>query len=127
MNRLRTYSSVIAGLPHLDGRENIDFRAYKKNPLEFLERVDEVLNRNKENRWTIIKGMLDEYFRNVFDNWWTATRHEVNSYAAFKVAFKMKYWSESTQNIIRDDISNGRYDPNGGQSMTCLLYTSRCV
>ena len=49
--------------------------------------------------------MLDEYFKNVYDNWWMATTHEVQSYAAFKAAFKTKYWSESTQNIVRDNIS----------------------
>ena len=127
MNRLRAFPNILAGLPHLDGREHIDFRAYIKNPLEFLERVDEVLNRNRENRWSVIKGMLDEYFRNVFDNWWTATRHEVDNYAAFKVAFKLKYWSESTQNIIRDDITNGRYDPNGRQSMTTYFLGKICL
>ena len=42
MNRLRAYPNLLAGLPHLDGREHIDFRAYTKNPLEFLKRVDEV-------------------------------------------------------------------------------------
>ena len=124
---LRTFPNVLSGLAHLDGREQIDFRAYMKNPLEFLERVEEIISRNRENRWSVIKGMLDESFRNTFDNWWTATRHEVENYAAFKVAFKLKYWSDSTQNIIRDDITNGKYDPNGRQSMTCLLYTSRCV
>ena len=117
----------MTGLPHLDGRESIDFRAYKKNPLKFLERVDKILNRNKESRWTIIKGMLDEYFKNVFDNWWTVTRHEVHSYAAFKAAFKMKYWSESTQNIIRDNISNSKYDHNTGQSMTAYFLGKICL
>ena len=87
-----------------------------------LERVDEILNRNKASRWTIIKEMLDEYFKNVFDNWWTVTRHEVHSYAAFKVAFNMKYWSGSTQNIIRDNIRNGKYDHNTGQSMTAYFW-----
>ena len=73
MHRLRTLPNILSGLTHLEDREQIDFRAYVKNPLEFLERVEEVINRNRENRWSIIKGMLDESFRNTFDNWWTAT------------------------------------------------------
>ena len=95
--------------------------------MEFLERVDEALARNRENQWTIIKGMLDEYFKNVHNNWWTATRHEVPNYAAFKAAFKIKYWSESTQNIVRDSISNGKYDYNNGVSMTAYFLGKICL
>ena len=84
MNTLRTYPIPMAGIQRLDNQESIDFRTYKKNLMDFLERVDEALARSRENRWTIIKGMLDEYFKNVHDNWWTATRHEVPNYAAFK-------------------------------------------
>ena len=40
VNRLWNFPSVFSGLTHLDGREQIDFRAYVKNPLEFLERVE---------------------------------------------------------------------------------------
>ena len=127
MHRLRTLPNILSGLTHLEGREQIDFRAYVKNPLEFLERVEEVINRNRENRWSIIKGMLDESFRNTFDNWWTATRHEVESYDAFKIAFKQKYWSETTQNIIRDDITNGKFDLNGRQSTTTYFLGKICL
>ena len=37
MHRLRTLPNILSGLTHLEGREQIDFRAYVKNPLEFLE------------------------------------------------------------------------------------------
>ena len=37
MNCLRAFPNVLAGLQHLDGWEQIDFRVYIKNPLEFLE------------------------------------------------------------------------------------------
>ena len=111
----------------------------------------ENIARNRETRWTAIRSMLDDYFKDVHDNWWTATRHEIQNYADFKTLFKAKYWSESTQNIVRDDICNGKYDHNKGTTLTayflgkvcmarnlepkipeeclvtCLLYTSRCV
>ena len=70
--------------------------------------------------------MLDEYFKNVRDNWGTATRHEVQNYAAFKAAFKTKYWSESTQNIVQDNISNGKYDYSNGLSMTAYFLCKIC-
>ena len=47
MQRLRTLPNILSGLTHLEGREQIDFRAYVKNPLEFLERVEEIINRNR--------------------------------------------------------------------------------
>ena len=111
----------------LEGRDQIEFRTYSKNPLEFLERIEEIIHRNRESRWSIIKGMLDESFKNTFDNWWTATRHEVGSYDTFKTAFKQKYWSEATQNIIRDDITNGKFDVNGRQSMTTYFLGKICL
>ena len=51
-----------------DSRESVNFRDYRRNPLEFLGRVDEILNRSKENRWNMIKGILDECFKNINDN-----------------------------------------------------------
>lgn len=75
--------------------------------MEFLERIKKNLTRNRENRCTTIKGMLDEYFKGMTDNWWTATQHD------FKQLFKAKYWSESTQNIVRDNLWNGKYPARG--------------
>ena len=36
-----------------DNRDVINFKNYKKNPIEFLERIDENLTRIRENRWTV--------------------------------------------------------------------------
>ena len=63
----------------------------------------------------------------IRDSWWTATRHEVGSYDTFKTAFKQKYWLEATQNIIRDDITNGKFDVNGRQSMTTYFLGKICL
>ena len=52
----------------LDNRENINFKDYRRNPIEFLERVDEGLNRMKENRWSMIKSLLDDCFKGITDN-----------------------------------------------------------
>ncbi|KAI0244191.1 hypothetical protein L0F63_007478, partial [Massospora cicadina] len=62
-------------------------------------RVEEHLARIRETRWNNIKSLIDEYFKEIHDNWWTATRHEVHSYDEFKAQFRAKYWSEATQNI----------------------------
>ena len=126
----------VSNIQTTDNREGINFKNYKKNPMEFLERIEENITRHREMRWTSIRSMLDELFKDINDNWWTATRDDIQDYQEFKTLFKAKYWSESTQNIVRDNICNGKYDPYRGQTPTayflgkvyfCLLYTSRCV
>ena len=66
----------------------------------------------------MIKNLLDESFKNINDNWWKAVRNEVNNYSEFKQIFKVKYWQESIQNIVRDNLSTGRYDAGRGQTLT---------
>lgn len=68
----------------------------------------------KETKWNIIKSMLDGCFKNMINNLWTVVWH-IMSYAKFKNTLKTKYWSKSIQNMIRNGICNGRYDPNWGQ------------
>ena len=87
-----------------DQKENINFKNYRGNPIEFLDRIDKWFCRIKETRWNIIKNLLDDCFKNINDNWWSAVRNETNNYEEFKKVFRSKYWSDS-----------------------CLLYTSRCV
>ena len=66
------------------------------------------LNQTRENRWSIIKNFLDEGFKGINDNWWSAIRNEVHNYDEFKQMFRDKYWSEAFQNIIRDNLCNGK-------------------
>ena len=98
-------------------KENINFKIYRGNPIEFLERIDEWFSRIKVTRWNVIKSLLDECFKSINDNWWSAVRNELSNYEEFKRTFRSKYWSDSVQNMIRDNITNGRFN-------VCLLYTS---
>lgn len=50
----------VSGIQNLNNREGISFKQYKKNPMEFLERVEENIARNRENRWTSIWSMLED-------------------------------------------------------------------
>ena len=95
--------------------------------MEFLERVEENITRNRENSRMVIRGMLDEYFNDSHDNWWTPTRHEVQNYAEFKTLFKAKYWSESTQNIVCNDLCNGKYDTSRGATLTAYFLGKVCL
>ena len=94
-----------------ENREVINFKSYRRNPIEFLKRVEELIERNRDTRWTTVRSLIDEMFRDTNDNWWTATRPEISCTQEFKTLFREKYWSESTQNVVRNDISNGRYEP----------------
>ena len=118
---------MISQFQHMDNREVINLKQYKRYPMEFLERVDEQLVKTRENRWTIIRGYLDEYFRDINDNWWTATRHDLTSYEEFKDVFKGKYWSKATQNIVWDNICFGRYDASRGTTFTAYFLGKVCL
>ena len=75
----------------------------------------------------MIKKFLDASFKNITDNWWTAIRNEVHNYQEFKQVFKTKYWSESIQIIVRDNLCNGKYDPTRGQSPTAYFLGKVCL
>ena len=60
-------------------------------------------------------------------NWWTAIRNDAHNYTKFKQIFKNKFWSESIQNIIRDNLYNGRYDSTRGQTLTAYILGKVCV
>ena len=111
----------------MDNREAISFKTYRRNPMEFLERVNEQLIRNGEDRWPVIRSYLDEHFREISDNWWMALRHDLWNYDEFKAAFKARYWSEATQNIVRDNICHGRYDASRGTTLTAYFLGKVCL
>ena len=71
--------------------------------------------------------MLDEMFKETYDNWWTATRPDIQSIQEFKTQFKAKYWSESTQNMVRNNLSNGRYENQNGQSLSSYFLGKICM
>ena len=59
-------------------KENINFKIYRGNPIEFLERIDEWFSRIKVTRWNVIKSLLDDCFKSINDNWWSAVRNELS-------------------------------------------------
>ena len=118
-NRPMNYTPI----PWGENREVINFKDYHRNS----ERLEELLNRNREARWHMVKGILDEGFKNIVDNWWTAIRNEVNSYEGFKQLFKLKYWSESIQNIVRDNLYIGKYDATREQTPTAYFLGKICI
>ena len=123
INALKDRPIMSSHISCSENRETINFKNYKHNPIEFIERVEENLARTRETRWTTIKSMIDDMFKEVHDNWWTAVRPDINNFSEFKKLFKDKYWSEATQHVVRNNISNGRFDPYlGPVSYTHLMW-----
>ena len=83
-----------------ENREWLNFRQYKRKPMEFLARIEEYIAKHRGNRWVNNRELLDESFREMTDHWWMANRSEIEDYQQFKSLFKAKYWSETTQNLI---------------------------
>ena len=70
---------------------------------------------------------MDDCFKGITDNWWSAIRNEIHTYEEFRRVFRSKYWSESVQNIIRDNLCNGKYNATLGQSPTAYFLGKVCM
>ena len=99
MDRLNVRPTCSTHHTTLENQDSVSFKDYRKNPIEFLECINEGLSRMKENRWSTTKTLLDDGFKGITDNWWSAVRNEINTYEEFKRAFRSKNWSESIQNL----------------------------
>jgi hypothetical protein len=51
-------------------------------------------------------------------NWVSSEYHKIDSYQSFKAQFSKLFWNELEQSRVRCEIYQGRYDRNGGESMT---------
>lgn len=92
---------------------------YKRNAAEFLEWLEEPLQRNRENSWLIIKDMIDKCVQQVNYRCWTAIGEHINNFENFELHFRNKYLSES-QYILRDHICYGN-DRLGDKPTTYFL------
>ena len=128
LEMIRNRQFHVPNFQFTDYREKINFKNYRRNLMELLERIEENITKNRETRWTVIRSILDEHFKDMTDNWWTATQHDINDYPEFRALFKAKCWSESTQNIVRDNLCNkSKYDPQRGQSPTAYFLGKVCL
>lgn len=48
-------------------------------------------------------------------------------YAEFCKAFRQKYWSESIQYVVRNEIKHGRHDPKKGMSPMAYFLNKVCI
>lgn len=50
--------------------------------------------------------------------WWRVMRQRITNYEEFRQAFIGKFWSNETQQKVRDHLEYGRFRPNGEISMS---------
>ncbi|KAI0243815.1 hypothetical protein L0F63_007377 [Massospora cicadina] len=94
-------ATVEAAMTNITGQVRQSQEEIERKPMEFLARIEEYMDKHRGNRWVQNRELLDESFREVNDHWWMANRSDIESYQQFKSLFKAKYWSETTQNLIR--------------------------
>lgn len=99
-----------------------EFRLYKHNPIEFLNRFNDYITQTGENKWEKIKYLLDNSFHGMYDGWWNAKRTDLQNYEQFVSSFTNKYWSEAKQHQVRNDLEHGKYDINRGMSPTTYFW-----
>ncbi len=49
---IRNRSTNITGIPVNENREWLNFRQYKRKPMEFLARIEEYFTKHRGNRWS---------------------------------------------------------------------------
>jgi hypothetical protein len=100
-------------------RDNIPrMQDYRTNPMEYLRNLKELLEYREITNWKIIKKIINESCTQQTEIWWYVCKDTLNSFSEFEAAFKARYWNELHQNIAREKILAGHYNPNRGQSMT---------
>ena len=57
---VRTRPTNINSIPTTESREGINFKNDRKNPMEFVARIDEHFNKYRITRWNSNREMLDE-------------------------------------------------------------------
>jgi hypothetical protein len=62
----------------------------------------------------VLRAIKDSFAQ----NWVSSEYHKIDSYRSFKSQFSQLFWNELNQSRVRCDIFQGKYDRNGGESMT---------
>ena len=91
-------------------------------PMEFLKELKEIQETyypSENTRW------LSRHLTGEAAIWWRIVRGQVNTFQEFEEIFVEKYWGDTQQERIRDQLEYGRFNPNGSLSM--IQYMERFV
>jgi hypothetical protein len=116
--------STAVDYQHKDIPRMQDFR---RNPIVFFNRLTEHLAYTRTTQWSGVRRVLDICFNGIHDQWWAANREVIADFPSFEESFKSKYWSESIQHIVRDDLENGTYKRGGNLSLTAYFLGKVCI
>ena len=62
MEAIRNRPTNFTNIPINENREWLNFRQYKRKPMEFLARIEEYMAKHRSNRWSNNRELLDESF-----------------------------------------------------------------
>ena len=60
MEVIRNWQTNFMDIPINENREWLNFRQYKRKPMEFLARIEEYITKHRGNRWINNRELLDE-------------------------------------------------------------------
>lgn len=93
-------------------REQLIFQGSELYPMEFLSDMEETQRRyydENDTRW------IGQHLTHEAGTWWRLTRHQISSFNDFRELFVRKFWDETRQEGVRNDLEFGRFDFNNPQ------------
>lgn len=101
-----------------DGNKEVRYDGTDPYPMEFLKELTE----EKEKYWEggEVKW-IGQHLEKDASIWWRIVKDQIRSFDEFVDVFTEKYWSTDRQELARDNLEYGRYDPRGKLSSVQYL------
>lgn len=100
-----------------DRRDVPRFVKYGRNPMKFIERLEEFLITNKINDFSVIKNILQIAFERI-DSWLDLIVDDLIDFEDFKTQFKGRYWNDRIQATFRQRIEIGKFNEKFNKPMS---------
>ncbi|XP_039292195.1 uncharacterized protein MAL13P1.304-like [Nilaparvata lugens] len=85
------------------------FDKFRENPIQFLIKIKEYLQRNSRESWAEQAGVMEKSFDNQEAAWWMIVQTTITTFEVFEEKFKAKFWNEKIQDTVRDRMKNGKF------------------
>lgn len=95
------------------------------NPMEFLRRLDDYLNRSELNEWCERRTVIEKSLDGEANEWWMVIQAGVDSMDAFRLKFRNKFWGDRVQNAHKEKLRTGKFAKGG--KLTATEYLTKNV
>lgn len=95
-------------------QRDITFNGEDQFPMEFLgemENLQATYYADDQTKW------IGRHLTGGAAVWWRLVKGQINNFAQFKEVFMRKYWSDTHQEAVRDQLEYGRFHSNGKRNM----------